>query len=93
VRAVLDPNVLISAPITPAGPPAALVAGWLSGRFELVVSEAVLGELPDDDCPLALAEESRAILVSGDRLLVGLGDRFPVRTPRELLDAPDTAGA
>jgi uncharacterized protein len=45
VRAVLDPNVLISALIAPAGTPATLVASWLSGRFELVVSERLVGEL------------------------------------------------
>lgn len=137
MRAVLDPNVLISALIAPAGTPATLVASWLSGRFELVVSERLLGELEraltypklrrrvdagraasflallrhsvvvrpdrpepprrapdaDDDYLLALAEESRAILVSGDRLLVGLADRFPVRTPRDFLDALDADGS
>lgn len=137
MRAVLDPNVLISALIAPAGTPATLVASWLSGRFELVVSERLLGELeraltypklrrrvdagraasflallrhsvvvrpdrpepprrapdPDDDYLLALAEESRAILVSGDRLLVGLADRFPVRTPRDFLGALDADGS
>jgi putative PIN family toxin of toxin-antitoxin system len=137
VRAVLDPNVLISALIAPAGTPATLVASWLSGRFELVVSERLLGELEraltypklrrrvdagraasflallrhsvvvrpdrpepprrapdaDDDYLLALAEESRAILVSGDRLLIGLADRFPVRTPRDFLDALDADGS
>jgi putative PIN family toxin of toxin-antitoxin system len=137
VRAVLDPNVLISALIAPAGTPATLVASWLSGWFELVVSDRLLGELEraltypklrrrvdagraasflallrhsvvvrpdrpepprrapdaDDDYLLALAEESRAILVSGDRLLIGLADRFPVRTPRDFLDALDADGS
>lgn len=44
-RAVLDPNVLISAVLSPTGGPAALVARWLAGEFELVVSEALLAEL------------------------------------------------
>jgi putative PIN family toxin of toxin-antitoxin system len=45
VRAVFDPNVLISALLSPSGAPARALAGWLSGEFELVVSETLLGEL------------------------------------------------
>ena len=44
-RAVLDPNVLISALLSPSGSPAALVTRWLTGAFELVVSEKLLAEL------------------------------------------------
>ncbi len=44
-RAVLDPNVLISALLSPSGSPAALIARWLAGEFELVVSEQLLAEL------------------------------------------------
>lgn len=44
-RAVLDPGVLVAALISPAGAPAALVTGWLEGRFELVVSPRLLDEL------------------------------------------------
>lgn len=45
MRAVLDPNVLIAALLSRIGPPAAIVARWLAGEFELVVSEALLAEL------------------------------------------------
>lgn len=45
MRAVLDPNVLISALLSPGGAPARTVAGWLEGRFELVVSEQLIDEL------------------------------------------------
>ncbi len=44
-RAVLDPNVLISALLSPSGSPAALVTRWPAGEFELVVSEQLLAEL------------------------------------------------
>jgi putative PIN family toxin of toxin-antitoxin system len=44
-RAVLDPNVLISALLSPSGSPAALIARWLAGEFELVVSDQLLAEL------------------------------------------------
>lgn len=44
-RAVLDPNVLISALLSPSGSPAALVARWLAGEFELVISAALTDEL------------------------------------------------
>jgi putative PIN family toxin of toxin-antitoxin system len=45
VRAVLDPNILIAALLSPSGVPAQLVGRWLGGEFELVVSEALLAEL------------------------------------------------
>lgn len=44
-RAVIDPNVLISALLSPSGRPAALVARGLAGDFEIVISEGVLAEL------------------------------------------------
>lgn len=45
MRAVLDPNILIAALLSPTGAPAQLVGRWLAGEFELVVSEALLVEL------------------------------------------------
>jgi uncharacterized protein len=45
VRAVLDPNVLISALLSPRGAPAHLIARWRTGDFDLVVSNRVLVEL------------------------------------------------
>jgi putative PIN family toxin of toxin-antitoxin system len=38
VRAVLDPNVLISALLSPIGAPAALIRAWVHGAFELILS-------------------------------------------------------
>jgi putative PIN family toxin of toxin-antitoxin system len=45
VRAVLDPNVLISALISRDGSPALLLHLWLDGAFELIVSDQLLAEL------------------------------------------------
>jgi uncharacterized protein len=45
VRAVLDPNVLISALLSRTGAPARVVALWLNGAFELLVSPILLEEL------------------------------------------------
>jgi putative PIN family toxin of toxin-antitoxin system len=45
VRAVLDPNVHIAALLSPAGPPAGALRAWQAGRFELIVSPLLLGEL------------------------------------------------
>ncbi len=46
MKAVLDPNVLVSAAISPAGSPAAeLIRRWRTGQFELVLSEELLDEL------------------------------------------------
>lgn len=45
MRAVLDPNVLISAILSPRGAPATILRRWLDGDFEVVASEALLTEL------------------------------------------------
>jgi putative PIN family toxin of toxin-antitoxin system len=45
LRAVLDPNVLVAAILSRAGPPARLIERWLEGDYELVVSPLLLGEL------------------------------------------------
>lgn len=44
-RVVLDPGVLVSALISPAGAPARLLRAIRSGEFELVVSPHLLAEL------------------------------------------------
>lgn len=45
MRAVLDPNVLISALLSPAGAPARVLRAWVEGEYELVVSPRLLAEL------------------------------------------------
>ncbi len=45
MRAVLDPNVIMSAVLAPAGSPTKVLQGWLDGDFELVVSPLLLAEL------------------------------------------------
>ena len=47
MRVVFDPNVLISARLSPNGAPGLLLRQWLAGRFELLVSPALLIELAD----------------------------------------------
>lgn len=47
---------------------------------------------PDDDYLIALAAESRSVLVSGDSDLLGLSGQIPVRSPIEflaMLEHPD----
>ena len=62
MRAVVDPNILIAALLTPNGAPAQIVSRWLDGEFELVVSEMLLAELER-----ALADpKSRAPITSAD---------------------------
>lgn len=39
-----------------------------------------------DDYLLALAEAERAVLVSGDRHVLGLAERFPIFAPRAFLE-------
>ena len=45
MRAVLDPNVIISALLSPRGTPARILRAWLEGAFELIVSPLLLAEL------------------------------------------------
>ncbi len=45
MRAVLDPNVLISALLSKKGTPAQVLLRWLAGEFELIVSRELLDEL------------------------------------------------
>lgn len=132
MRAVLDPNVLIAAALSPQGSPARILRAWLDGAFELVISPLLLEELeralsypklrqrisadeahalvallrgeaelrsdptgmqpvrstdPGDDYLIALAAESRAIIVSGDHHLLDLADQLPVKSPVEFLAA------
>lgn len=44
-RVVLDVNVLVSALLRVEGAPARIVAGWVSGAFELIVSAELVAEL------------------------------------------------
>jgi uncharacterized protein len=45
LRAVLDPNVIISGLLSPSGNAAWLLRAWEHGEFELVVSSGLLKEL------------------------------------------------
>jgi putative PIN family toxin of toxin-antitoxin system len=45
MRAVLDPNVIISGLLSKSGTPARILQAWTRGAFELVVSENLLAEL------------------------------------------------
>jgi putative PIN family toxin of toxin-antitoxin system len=45
VRAVLDPNVVISGAISPRGAPAGVLRSLAGGEFELVASQELLDEL------------------------------------------------
>jgi putative PIN family toxin of toxin-antitoxin system len=45
LRAVVDPNVHISALLAPRGAPAGVLRAWMDGAFELIVSQLLLAEL------------------------------------------------
>lgn len=68
MRAVLDPNVLVSAAISPVGPPRQILIAWVDGRFELIASPTLLDELRD---VLARLKFGRWISVSVAAELVG----------------------
>jgi len=81
-RAVLDPNVLIAAALAPTGPPADCLRAHADGRFELIVSEALLAELTS-----VLAREKfrpYLSLAQAERLLAALRrDAILSADPRE----------
>lgn len=45
MRAVLDPNVIISGLLSGTGAPARLLAAWQDGRIEVIVSPLLLAQL------------------------------------------------
>lgn len=45
MRAVLDPNVFVSGLLSRSGTPAEVLRRWRQGRFEVIVSAALLAEL------------------------------------------------
>jgi len=87
---VLDTNVLLSGLAYPASVPGRLIAA-LAILAELVEPEAVVeGDLTDrDDLPVlgtllaALRLGLAQTLVTGDKALLTLRDRYPVCTPAE----------
>lgn len=130
MRAVLDPNVVVSAALSPTGTPATVLRAAREGVFEAIASPLLLQELervltypklrpyidsedeigllkwlrstttvlddpiavpsvrcpdPGDDYLIALAESQRAVIVSGDKHLLGLSGDIPVFTTREFL--------
>ena len=69
MRAILDPNVIISALLSRDGTPAKVLRAWLEGRFDLIVSPLLLEELERALAYPKLAERIRAEEASGaDRL-------------------------
>ena len=73
MRIFLDANVLFSAAHTPSGVPGQIVAEWLAGGFELVVSPRLLEEVDralrspryrgDRESPLAFVSQLRELAV------------------------------
>jgi putative PIN family toxin of toxin-antitoxin system len=60
VRAILDPNVIVSALLLRDGTPARVFRAWLEGRFELIVSPLLLQELERALAYPKLAERIKA---------------------------------
>jgi uncharacterized protein len=60
VRAILDPNVIISALLSRDGTPARVLRAWLEGRFDLIVSPLLLEELERALAYPKLAERIKA---------------------------------
>jgi len=83
LRAVLDPNVIISAALSPGGSPARVLTAWLEGRFEIIASPGLIGELAG---ALAYPKLRRRIPETDAAALVRLVERGSVM--REDEDRP-----
>ena len=63
MRAVLDTNIIVSAPIAAAGKPPAIINVWLDGRFTLLTGAAheshVWPKLSNHTRPAAWSTRSR----------------------------------
>lgn len=88
LRAVVDPNVLVSALISPNGVPARILTASEEGRFRLVVSERLVAELQDvlvrpKFRRYATVEEVQAHVrrVRKLGLIYGEGDEFEAVSP------------
>jgi uncharacterized protein len=85
VRALFDANVLISGLLSRVGAPAHLLARWLEGEFELVVTERLLQELEATLARPKLRRQLDEAEISGFlELLRGLAERVedPEAGPR-----------
>lgn len=73
MRAVVDPNVLISSRISDLGHPARITRAVDEGRFEMVLSERLLGELSE----VLMRPRFRRYATEGevDDLLFGLREK------------------
>jgi putative PIN family toxin of toxin-antitoxin system len=82
LRAVLDPNVLISAILSSRGAPARLLLRWRDGEFELLVSPLLLAELKR---ALAYPKLRKRVSVAQARELVSWLERTAtlVEDPKE----------
>jgi putative PIN family toxin of toxin-antitoxin system len=90
LRAVLDPNVIVSALLSPRGTPARLLVAWSDGEFELLVSPALLMELerviayPKLRRRIASEDEAQVLLwLREEATLVHDPDRRPSITPED----------
>lgn len=89
IRAVLDPNVLISAVLSREGSPAAVLRQWLRGEFETIVSPLLLAELeralayPKLRQRITAAEAGEMVewLAGGATMAEDLPGQPPVRSP------------
>jgi len=83
MRAVLDPNVIVSALLSPQGAPAKILSMWLGGAFELVISPKVIDEtrrvLGYSKIRKRISEEE-----AGEAIHVLLGRGSPTEDPTAL---------
>lgn len=89
MRAVLDPNVIISATLSPGGTPGQVFRLWFEGAYELVVSTKTLDELARafsypklrDKVPSVDAEELLEILSRSATVFPDPEEAPAVRSP------------
>ncbi|MEI6447203.1 MAG: putative toxin-antitoxin system toxin component, PIN family [Actinomycetes bacterium] len=87
MRAVVDPNVAVSAALSPNGAPAAVLLAWLEGQFEMVASPRLIAEL---DRTLAYPKIRKRIPQEDSTALVRLIERGAVMRD-DVVDPPSVS--
>ena len=91
MRAVLDPNVIISATLSPRGSPARVLRLWVEGWYDLVCSPLLLDELersllrpklqqhvqPDETAELLDHLRERSLMIADPQVLPDVLSRDP----------------
>ena len=85
MKVVVDTNVIVSAIISPGGPPGALLAAWRDGGFQLITSPSLLRELDVVLSRPALARRYKVTQAEREQLLAEIAEKAVLVEPEQTL--------